>query len=300
METVGKGLLLQSNIVEDLAQSNLLGSSEELNNRLNSILINQEVIIENQNSILKLLGTTATKDNQLLIIQQLAKYEATLNVMANKINKTPCTNDTYENEKKATNISIDKIKTADELDKLETLLQDNATVQDYVDRLSIVCGQKGNGNGLNHCYLLVDRLFSRQFLTLCSWAGGSRDKKEKIPFKIYKNVINLFFKIIHLSDTTFTIKDCEEFFKSIIRNATRRSQSNMVRTSSIKRRPRKLVYTKEKQLEVKVHGKKMEKEKEGENLKELPEVKGKECSYEEEEQADDDGNVADIEEIIFN
>lgn len=240
---------MQSNIQEELGQTHFFGSSEDLNNKLDTILVNQERIIQNQNSILKELETTATKDNQLLIIQQLAKYEVTLDMMIQKLGKTAPMNKSPENEKQSNNIVLEEIKKVDDLEKFENLLQDKQMMEDFVDRLSVVCGQKGSGNGLNNCYLLVDRIFSRQFMTLCSWAGGARDKKEKVPFKMYKNVINLFFKVIHLSDTTFTLKDCEEFFKNVIRNSTRRSQSNLVRNSAVKRRPKDLTYTKEKKNE---------------------------------------------------
>lgn len=80
-------------------------------------------------------------------------------------------------------------------------------------------------------------------MTLCSWAGGARDKKEKIPFKIFKNVINLFFKAVSMSDRDFTLKDCEDFFKNVIRISTRRNQSVAIHNSAIKRRPKNLAYS---------------------------------------------------------
>lgn len=274
-----------------MGQSNLFVSSEDLSSKLDTILVNQQRILQNQNSISNLLETTATKDNQLLIIQQFAKYEVTLDMMVKKLSKTSHMNESPENVKQSNNIAVEEIKRVEDLDKLEKLLQDKQIMEDFVDRLSLVCGQKGSGNGLNNCYLLVDRIFSRQFMTLCSWAGGARDKKEKIPFKIYKNVINLFFKVIHLSDTTFTLKDCEEFFKNVIRNSTRRSQSNMLRNSAVKRRPKDMSYTIEKKVRTDVDEEKVE-----ENLIEPTEDEGRPDN--EEEKADDDGNEADVEEII--
>lgn len=74
-------------------------------------------------------------------------------------------------------------------------------------------------------------------------------KKEKIPFKIHKNVICLFLRVVHLSDENFAFKDCEQFFKSVIRNSTKRSESNMIRSSTAKRRPQNLAYKTQKYSE---------------------------------------------------
>lgn len=115
-------------------------------------------------------------------------------------------------------------------------------MDDCVEKLSYLCGRKGTGNGINNCYMLIDVIFSRKFMTYCSWTGGARNQKEKIPFKVYKNVISLFFKVIHLSDKDFTLKECEEFFKNVIRNSTRRNESNIIRTSAVKKRPKNLNY----------------------------------------------------------
>ena len=304
---------LQPNIQVALSHSDLLGSTQKLEDKLDRILANQETIIQNQNAIvLQLVENTATKDNQLLIIQQLAKYEATLDTIGIKISKTSNSNSLFEKEKENINIVIEEIKTVDDLEKLEKMLQEEKIMKDFVDRLSVVCGQKGNGNGTNNCYILVDRIFSRKFMTLCSWAGGARDKKEKIPFKMYKNVINLFFQVIRLSDNSFTLKDCEEFFKNVIRNSTRRSQSNMTRNSAIKRRPKELFYTKDKG-ENQNKRKGIEEEKKEENVFDHIEINNKEEEKEEEniidhtqinnksdeEGEETDGNDGDAEEGII-
>lgn len=93
----------------------------------------------------------------------------------------------------------------------------------------------------------MDQFFNRDFLIKCSWAGGSRDEDRKIAFKSYKNIINAFFSIIHLADSNFSVTDCENFFKVVIKNARRRANidvSKNKRMSTFKNRPNNLQYKK--------------------------------------------------------
>lgn len=215
-----------------------------LEGKLDKILENQNKIIDNQNQIINQLknGGVTSKENQ--IIEELAKLEAMLDTIGSKISNSTKNNLEQQKEKEPSDIcDIEQIDNVDDLEKLERKLVDREVVEDFMDKLSYVCGRKGNGNGINNCYILIDRLFTRRFMTLCSWAGGARDKKEKIPFKIFKNVINLFFKVVSMSDRDFSLKDCEDFFKNVIRNSTRRNQSMAIRNSAIKRRPKNLVYS---------------------------------------------------------
>lgn len=221
----------------------LLASINSLNERFTTVIDNQATIIENQDIIIKNLQNFASNESQLAIIQQLAKFEAMWDTIAGNISTKTCLCKTKILNIVEENIDImDPIDSLEDLMNLEKKLTDRKVMEEYIQKLSYLCGKKGNGHGPNNCYLLVDRLFTRKFMTLCSWAGGAREQKEKIAFKTYKNVINFFFNIIHLSDENFTLKDCEEFFKNVIRNSTRRNESSMCRSSRIKRRPKQLSY----------------------------------------------------------
>ncbi|CAG9760544.1 unnamed protein product [Ceutorhynchus assimilis] len=183
---------------------------------LTNIIENQGIIIENQATLLESLKGLGTNDNQLIILQQLSKFEAMADIVED--------------------IYIDRIEAVEQFDAFESKLKDRKIMQENIERLRQVCGKRGDGHGVNNCYILIDRMFSRKFMTLCSWAGGARGEQEKVAFKMYKNVISLFFNIVHLSDKSFTQKDCEDFIKNVIRNSTRRSKSDLLRTSAIKRR----------------------------------------------------------------
>ncbi|KAF5283126.1 hypothetical protein FQR65_LT14055 [Abscondita terminalis] len=213
--------------------------------KLDKILTNQTIIMENQNVLLQSL---ASKEVQEKVAGKLGTIQTTLDTLVSNINFT--NSQTIKNcrfcEKRSNSsdeTSFNIIETYNDVENFERiLLSDKTKLQNYVEKFSYICGKKGNGNGLNNCYLLVDRIFSRKFMTLCSWAGGARDNKEKIAFKMFKNTIHLFFQIINMSDETFTLKDCEEFFKNVIRNSKKRHESSMLRTSKTKRRPNNLSY----------------------------------------------------------
>ncbi|CAG9768476.1 unnamed protein product [Ceutorhynchus assimilis] len=205
---------------------------------LTNIIENQGIIIENQATLLESLKGLGTNDNKLIIFQQLSKFEAMADVMAekmtnmNSINNCSCKKSSQIVE----DIYIDRIEAVEQFDAFESKLKDRKIMQENIERLSQVCGKRGDGHGVNNCYILIDRMFSRKFMTLCSWAGGARGEQEKVAYKMYKNVISLFFNVVHLSDKSFTQKDCEDFIKNVIRNSTRRSKSDLLRTSAIKRR----------------------------------------------------------------
>lgn len=83
---------------------------------------------------------------------------------------------------------------------------------EYVDKLSCICGKDTKINGIDHCYMLVDKFYTRNFFTTCSWAGGAKATGTKFAFKFYENVIVLFFELVHLADNRFTL----EFFSNVL------------------------------------------------------------------------------------
>lgn len=103
--------------------------------------------------------------------------------------------------------------------------------------------------GKTSCYTLVDYFFKRDFLLNFSWSGGSRDTEKKSCFKIYTNIIKTFHLIIEKADNQFSLKQCQDFFKSIVKNAKRRAdnltkEESKKRISTSKKRPENLTYTK--------------------------------------------------------
>lgn len=101
-------------------------------------------------------------------------------------------------------------------------------------------GQTGdNCNGQNVCYELIDHFFDRKVLLFCSWSGGSKGETTKFSMKNCENILNIFFKIVHSVNITFSRKLLEDFFKKITRNSKKRSEAKGMRQSSIHRRTKK-------------------------------------------------------------
>lgn len=62
-------------------------------------------------------------------------------------------------------------------------------MNEHVKRLSFVSGKINNVHGINNRYTLVNRMFSGNFMNLCSWASAARGEEGKVAFKMYKNNI---------------------------------------------------------------------------------------------------------------
>lgn len=93
--------------------------------------------------------------------------------------------------------------------------------------MSEIGGMTGKKDGKKIVYLLMDRLFERQLLTLCSWTGSTKKKEEKIKkiaFLKYNRIIEIFYKILHLADSNYTIDDNMILLKRILKNSVSRSK----------------------------------------------------------------------------
>nr|CAH7724162.1 unnamed protein product [Callosobruchus chinensis] len=222
-------LLPQRRVYEDNDAYNSMAAVCLLTEKLDKILVNQSLVIQNQHQIIQNQELMASKETQVLILQQFAKLEAMMDSIGNKLCQTPHSEAIPDKIKEHFDSEVEQINNLESLVELEKKLEDPRVMEHLIETLSLVCGRKGNENGLNSCYLLVDILFSREFMTTWSWAGGARDNREKIAFKMYKKIIYLFFRIVQLSDHNFTLKECEEFFKSVNKNSTKRNESSMSR-----------------------------------------------------------------------
>ncbi|KAF9791794.1 hypothetical protein SFRURICE_020193 [Spodoptera frugiperda] len=141
-----------------------------------------------------------------------------------------------QQEKVTNNLGFTPIDDILALQNFDDALKQKDCLNSFKEKLSLVCGS-GKGRGLNNCYALVDVMFTRRFLTECSWAGGSKNASaKKHCFKAHSRVITLFFEIIQLSDKSFTLLECETFFKNILKNSERRNASKMLRASATKNR----------------------------------------------------------------
>ncbi|XP_055544302.1 uncharacterized protein LOC129729611 isoform X2 [Wyeomyia smithii] len=138
------------------------------------------------------------------------------------------------------NFNFTPVKSAKELEILEQNLNDPFFARKMFDQMREKIGYKGdNYCGQNTCYTLIDNFFDRKFLVQCSWSGGSRSDIEKCAIKDCKNTLMMFYKIVRSTNKKFTLMLLEDFFKSVVRNAKRRSEAKGLRASTIHRRMKK-------------------------------------------------------------
>lgn len=175
-------------------------------------------------------------ENQLKIMKELAKIQTLLEVL--ELNKKQ----DDRSLKIEIGLNFKPINTLEELKKFSEEIANPIVFDSYFRSMSVICGVQSKCKGIDHCYSLVDKFFTRKFFTLCSWAGGAKIPHTKFAFKSYENIISLFFKLVHQADESFTLEQCEVFFKNVIKNSVRRNESSSVRCSKSKNRPKKLNY----------------------------------------------------------
>lgn len=107
-----------------------------------------------------------------------------------------------------------------------------------ITQMTSVHWSRTNTPGRSIALSIVDNFFDRKFLTTCSWTGSGHGTN-KITFRRYQSIIGVFHEIIRFSDLSFTIEETERFFKSVLKNAVKRTAAKLMRKST--KRLRKLV-----------------------------------------------------------
>lgn len=91
--------------------------------------------------------------------------------------------------------------------------------------------------GKNCAFILLDEMFTRNFLVKCSWSGGSRLGEKKIMFQSGTNITALMLTVIKEIIIDFTFKNLRDFIGTQLRNSKRRatqSESGIHRQSATK------------------------------------------------------------------
>ncbi|XP_049530414.1 uncharacterized protein LOC125948429 [Anopheles darlingi] len=93
--------------------------------------------------------------------------------------------------------------------------------------------------GRTYCLRIVDLFFTRFFLTQCTWSGQARGtNNQRIRFKDFVYVINMFHETVHYIDPSFTKEDTESFLKQMLISANYRFQAGPPKLK-VTSRPRK-------------------------------------------------------------
>lgn len=195
---------------------------------------NQVKIIDNQIKIMKTLATISVK------IDNLASNSQSQPQIHTKMTVTPSSNET---KKSPCNARVTPIQNLDDLQNMENQLRDAEKRQFLKDLYSVFCtpGKKGEVCA----FQLIDALFSREFLVQCSWSGSARGAGSKVCIKIFQEVLAFFFELVHDCDPTYTVDKNNDFFKSIVKNAKKRTHSKLERTSTPRNVPKRKLATKQ-------------------------------------------------------
>lgn len=196
-------------------QVEIYKNQEAILNDLTLLKDNYKNVLENQQSILMAIAHISVKLDTFITGQ----YEPQVTKLNDAMKNTPDNN----------RFCLKPIRNIEELSNLEAILNDEKMKEDYKFKYSIVCQP---GKAENCAYQLVDVFFTREFLTKCSWSGSARGEGTKVCLKQYKNVLQLFFELIYECDQTYTIAGNEKFFKSVLKNATKRKNSKLQRSST--------------------------------------------------------------------
>ncbi|XP_061717537.1 uncharacterized protein LOC133525261 isoform X1 [Cydia pomonella] len=162
-----------------------------------------------------------------------------------------------------------KIYNEENLQEFERKLEQPDSRNDLYRQYSVILNE-GVGKGRTNAYTLVDAMFDRKFFMQCSWTGVSKGDATKVCFKGFKNTINFFFNIVHESDNTFTKAQLIKFFKTILRNARYRSESEQMRMCGQRHKKRGKLQQKSS-LSTSLHDN-LEKSSSDQNQRELPDL----------------------------
>ncbi|XP_062556987.1 uncharacterized protein LOC134221826 [Armigeres subalbatus] len=222
--------------IPQLEQPTPDSNNEGITTVLNTILLNQSNILDNQMKMMQWMANMQTKQEYLMNVV----------LDGNSIGAA---------HNKQLEMMFKPISSSDELNKLEEDLKDPEVLQKYLTNMNFICGANGKGNGLDCCYKLIDYFMTREFLTECSWTGNCRVGEEsksndtavgevsdtsKVALKFFKRTRTLFMKLILLADKDFTEIDCDAFFKRVMRNSKQRLTVKAM--SKHKNRPKNLKY----------------------------------------------------------
>ncbi|XP_065075516.1 uncharacterized protein LOC135699241 [Ochlerotatus camptorhynchus] len=213
-----------------------------------------KAVLDNQKRIL---------ENQAKQLQSMARLQTTMDYVMELLTNDDQPHKAVGLTEHATENVVSPVSCLDELNALETLLGEEKRMQQFLTGMTFICANNGKAHGMDCCYKLIDYFFTRQFLTQCSWTGAARltnsnaerrdgepsmsnDAGGKGSLKCFKKVRKLFLNLILRADRDFSEVNCENFFKTVLKNSKQITISKC-QNSKHKNRPKNLKYKSSKQ-----------------------------------------------------
>lgn len=142
---------------------------------------------QNTEAISNILAITgALQQNQQIISDYMKKMEDNilhkLSYISTQVDTIAERNMMVGKKDKIENVAFEIIFNKEYLNTFEQMLEDPMYRANIKTQLSCVCG-KGKGRGLSNAYSLVDVMFTRHFMTQCSWGGGSKKRCANFALK---------------------------------------------------------------------------------------------------------------------
>lgn len=75
--------------------------------------------------------------------------------------------------------------------------------------MSAINVRSGDRNGGKIIKSLFDAVIDSQIHCLFTWTGKSNSGQKKMAFCEYKEIVGLFYAVIQLADSKYSMKDCE-------------------------------------------------------------------------------------------
>lgn len=124
------------------------------------------------------------------------------------------------------------LKTVEDVNKLERRLSNTEYYRNFKNVLCMHVGTRNeNGSGLNNAYRLVDKVFDRKLLLEYTWTGATKGGK-KHPFIGLANTLKVFFETVHITDSSISSANIENFFQDrVLKHAKQRAQRSVSNTT---------------------------------------------------------------------
>ncbi|XP_049289799.1 uncharacterized protein LOC125770768 [Anopheles funestus] len=222
-ESISNNSFEHQNEPEDQLKSSDLGTHNiDLNERLQRLECAMSTVISKVDVFAN--ETVSSLRNQLANLEKATSIViAKLDILTDKT-VIPVS----MRHRKNNNIGFEPIATAQELTNFEMSLSDNSYFNEIATWLE---NNIYENTPENRMIEIMDLIFTKQFLTECSWTGISKGK-EKIPLITYKNVLELFRFHGSTNDVDVTMRMVAVFFMKKLKNATKRAATKGLRKST--------------------------------------------------------------------
>ncbi|XP_050083570.1 uncharacterized protein LOC126570095 isoform X3 [Anopheles aquasalis] len=120
---------------------------------------------------------------------------------------------------KSVPLHLKPVDSLEDLERLEKLSKNKNFVESLARFIKSTFPADFDGTAGTYCHRIVDFFFTRQFLTKCSWTGSSINGIQKIGFRYFPYMVNLFISVVQHAYPEFTEKEGIHFLRRVMIHA---------------------------------------------------------------------------------